>query len=85
MPVTTLESAFSGDKLDASLRGEGLGEERGDVLGEVPGEGNKPLALLVLLSRNGNTGIVDNFCARAATDDCGQSVLGEEPNSGEGF
>ena len=68
------------------LCGEGLGEERGDALGEVPGEGKNPLVLSVLLSRNGNTGIVvDNFCARAATDDCGQSFLGDEPSSGGGF
>jgi len=82
-----LESDFSGDETDGtgSLRGEGLGEERGDGLGELTGDGNKPLALLALSSRNGNKGIVDNFCARAATDDCGQSFLGEDPNSGGGF
>ena len=82
-----LESDFSSDELDATcrLRGEGLGDERGEPLGEVPGEGNKPLALPVMLSRNGNAGIVDNLCARAATDNCGQSLLGEEPGSGGGF
>ena len=49
----------------------------------MPGEGNIAAPTLPLLSsRNGNTGIVANFCARAATEDCEESVLGEEVKSG---
>lgn len=62
-----------GDEFDSicRLRGEGFGEERGDVFGEVLGEGNELLVLFVLLFRNGNIGIVDNFCVRVVIDDCG--------------
>lgn len=71
-----------GDVFDVMLRGEGRGEDNGEVIGE----GNIVFfVLLLLLFRKGNIGIVDNFWVRVVIEFCDWLVLGDEDNLRGGF